>query len=566
MDVLAAFFLVVLITLHPYFLEGKINIFEVGLYLPGINAVLHGLVPFRDFFHLRGPFEVYMPAAMMSIFGAQLSVLSVYFYVGTLLTLFLSILIAKELYRTRYVFYLMLLVLIARTFPRVVFTYWGGMRYALGLLAVWCAVKFFKQDRKRWMFFSGVATSCALFTSVEMGVYSIAGVCAALIFSFMFKLQDRRLILKASCMYAAGVAVISLPYLIYLWSVHALAPYLDSVYTVVTRMEYVINQHTLSEFPRNFRETLAAMINPASKNFRHLTPGYCYIVLGLYFVHRIRRKMLSRTDVHLVCIAVYGLIMYNSAFRSIWAAQFEMALQPEKILFFFILEEAYFYFEDKRRVILGRVKSSFPVQRENFKEYLKLYGILLLFFSLALSSAGYSIDRYNKRFFGFKYVRDLILKGNAESIRPLSRVPRRALNIERGRGMVVPVEQAEELEAINDFIRTRTKKDDVVFMYPELGTYSFLFDRPFLGRYPMATFAWFKDQWHEQFLSEFLSNAPEYIILTKELPPDWYAVYFSLEANKAKYNDIMNIINKDYRVEKITPQSIIYQRKRVNEK
>ena len=47
----------ILITLHPYYLHGEINLFELGIYLPGINALLDGLIPYKDFFHLRGSLE-----------------------------------------------------------------------------------------------------------------------------------------------------------------------------------------------------------------------------------------------------------------------------------------------------------------------------------------------------------------------------------------------------------------------------------------------------------------------------------------------------------------------------
>ena len=91
----------ILITFQPFYLSGEINLFETGLYLPGINAILHGQVPFRDFFHLRGAFELYMPAAVMKVFGESFAVLATYFYVGTVLTLLIYILIAQEIFQTR---------------------------------------------------------------------------------------------------------------------------------------------------------------------------------------------------------------------------------------------------------------------------------------------------------------------------------------------------------------------------------------------------------------------------------------------------------------------------------
>jgi len=57
----------ILITFQPYFLYGEINLFEFGIYLPNINAVLDGFIPYRDFFHLRGPLELYVPAFLMNL-------------------------------------------------------------------------------------------------------------------------------------------------------------------------------------------------------------------------------------------------------------------------------------------------------------------------------------------------------------------------------------------------------------------------------------------------------------------------------------------------------------------
>ena len=50
----------VAVTWQPYFMNGRINFFETGLYLPGIQSILNGEIPYRDFFHLRGPFELYL--------------------------------------------------------------------------------------------------------------------------------------------------------------------------------------------------------------------------------------------------------------------------------------------------------------------------------------------------------------------------------------------------------------------------------------------------------------------------------------------------------------------------
>ena len=134
-DLLFLSLLVVALLWQPFYLHQELNLFEWGLYLPGIDAVMQGQVPFRDFFHLRGPFELYAPALFMKIFGFRADVLASYFYMGTLLTMFAALLIAYELIEQRVLLYTFAVILVIQTFPRVVFTFWGGMRYAWGLLA-----------------------------------------------------------------------------------------------------------------------------------------------------------------------------------------------------------------------------------------------------------------------------------------------------------------------------------------------------------------------------------------------------------------------------------------------
>src|SRR5580704_2149514 len=81
----------------PHYLDRELNLFEWSLYLPGIDAISQGQVPYRDFFHLRGPFELYVPALFMKIFGFRADVLATYFYLGTVLGILTAVLITFEL-------------------------------------------------------------------------------------------------------------------------------------------------------------------------------------------------------------------------------------------------------------------------------------------------------------------------------------------------------------------------------------------------------------------------------------------------------------------------------------
>ena len=561
-DVFILAIFTVLITLHPHFVHGKINIFETGLYLPGIQSVLDGEIPFRDFFHLRGPFELYMPAFLMNIFGTHLAVLYSYFYFGNVLCLILCILIAKEIFKTRFVLYLMVPVLIGRAFPRVVFTYWGGMRYAFGLFALWFIIKFFKENKSRWMFGAGVVSALAGFTSVEMGAYPFLGVLAAMTVSKILHVQDTRLIFKGLGAYFAGLGLVAIPYGTYLFFNGALIPYMDSVWTIVTRMQKVIDPHFVSVYPRNFPEAFVAMTNPGHTNFKHMTPSYLYIFILGYLIIRVRQRSFSRRDLMIICLGVYGFIMYNTGFRGIWAAQFEMALQPEKILLFFLLEILLLIVIERK----GKLKIILALKEQASlkwcdKNRWKIYGINFLLCGFLCSSLGYSIARYNRRFFAFKFARDKVLGKDTNYLKPLSNEEVRALRIERAKGIIVPVDQAEELEQITGFMRNHVGETEEVFTYPDFGTYNFLSGRRGFGKYPLATFTWFNDRWHEDFLIKFKASKPRYVILQKEIPQNWKDVYLALEPNRKKFLDVMDIIASDYKIKTETPLSYIYELK-----
>jgi len=558
-DVVILSVFTVLITLHPFFMHGEINIFEVGLYLPGIQSILNGEIPYRDFFHLRGPLELYMPALLMKFFGIHITTLYSYFYFGTILCFILCILIAKEIFKTRFVLYLLTPVLIARAFPRVVFTYWGGMRYAFGLLAVWCAIKFFKSNRSRWMFGAGISSMLALFTSIEVGVFSLAGVCAAFMVSKVFNVQDTKLILKNFSIYIAGLCAIAIPYGIYLAYNSALIPYFDAVFTVVFQMGEIIDNHLVSTYPKNFVEAFLAMVNPVHINFKHMTPSYLYIFVLIYLCFRLKKKIFSQEDLAIICLGTYGFIMYNTGFRGLWAAQFEMALQPEKILLFFLLEQTFLYVTLKRREYLASKEQLSGQSR--MVNVAKIYGINFLVFAFFMSSIGYSIARYDHRFFAYKFARAKITGKDTTHLTPLAKADTRVVNIERAQGIIVPLDQAEELEQMEAFVKNHVPEDEELFTYPELGTYNFFFNRRSFGKFPIATFTWFNDRWHEQFIEKLQFSKPRHVIVQKELQQRWKDVYLVFEPNRKKYQDVMDFILTHYDIEKETKLSYIYKLK-----
>lgn len=516
---------VALITLQPYFLHGKINLFELGLYLPGIDAILAGKVPYRDFFYLRGPFELYMPAALMAGFGKNAAVLSTYFYAGTIITLIMCVLIAKELYRSRLFFYLMVPVLVARTFPRVVFTYWGGMRFALGLMAVYGVIRYVKSDKAVWMFIAGLLTALSFLTSMEIGVCASASAGSTLIGRGVLDPQTKtkRTFPLALGSYILGLAFICTSYAIYLMQQHAVGAYLEVTQSVLRNMTTVFIQ--TEPVPNSIIDVVSAMFNPLNKNFRHVTPLYAYIFFAVYFFSQIKNAKLSKEDRGILALVTYGFVMYCAAFRNLWANAFEMALQPEKIALFWLLEGF---------CVLGLSSPSLKVPRKVFTTV--LVGIIL-------SSVVYPIQRFHKRFFIFQ-----LLSGNRIArVKPLGKEGIE-LHLKRVEHMTVPAWQARDFEELDDFFRKNTDAHEPVLMFPEMAFYYFFLDRQYIGRFPMVSFTWLNDRWHEEFMSDLRTTNPRWAVVPKTFPDWYYYQYFKVAGNKLKFDEVMNYVHGRYKI------------------
>ncbi len=499
---------------NPFYLHQQINLFELGLYLPGIGAVLDGQIPYRDFFYLRGPFEIYFPALMMKIFGEHVAVLSTYFYIGNVLCLIICLMIAYRIFPQRWILYSFVPVLIARTYPRVVYTYWGGFRYVWGLLAIYCLVEFIIRKRTSWIVASGAFTVIAGLTSMEVGVCS-----AVAVFCGIWLNQNR---LKNLGFYFFGAAMIAVPYVSYLMMNGALDDYFQAQWLVATQMIHTFPQ--TEPVPSNFLEVCAGLFNPANKNFRQMTPVYGFVFFTLYFWRQRLRNQLNVIDIAMSGVAVYGLMLYVTGFRNIWASVFEMALQPEKIVLFYLL------FKLTQNSIVGLNK--------------KVCGTLIIV--ILVSSLGYSFDRFNKRFLFFRKI-------------PFKNESAEWINLSRVGRMKVPAFQAADLNQLTVLIEQYTKPGEKIWMYPELGAFHFIFDRPNIDQFPTATLAWMDEKAYARYMKELSQHPPRFAVVNKHAPEYFEKSYFPVQRNVEKYQEQMNFLKDHYRVIHSTPTYHFYE-------
>ncbi len=540
--ILSVFTLVTLF--NPVFMHDRINTFELGLYLPGMNGIMHGLVPFRDFMHLRGPLELYVPVWLMQIFGTHMNVLMAYFYFGNVVCCLMLILIAKELFQSRILLYIFVPVVVARAFPRVVFMIWGGMRYAMGLIAIYFLIKFLRSKHVGWLIACGVSSAIAALISIEMGIYAAAAVVCVLIVAWVGRYLTLSQMIRSLGFYTAAGLVGIAPWIFYSMANGALLPYLDNVWVIVTRMQIVIDPHLVSIYPHNFPEAVAAMVNPVSVNFKHMTPSFAYIAVLGVLIYRWRKGNRGFLELSLFALGIYGFIMYNTGFRGLWASQFEMALMPEKIIYFLLIEMVLLWLWQHNERWQWR-----PI----------VAGVLLV--ALAIWSWTYAVQRYCKRFWTWQYA-SASLSG-----KDLSKLQARdknetytTLSIKRLEGIKVPLDQGRDLNQIDQFIQNKTQPDDKIMMFPELGIYNYIYDRPFVGRFPIPTFAWFSESWFEEYMKDLNRDKPKYIIAQRDLKEDWKTVYLGYLPSKSKFEIMQDFIKTQYRKVDQTELTDIYER------
>ncbi|MFA5060525.1 MAG: hypothetical protein WC676_07865 [Candidatus Omnitrophota bacterium] len=405
------------------------------------------------------------------------------------------------------------------------------------------------------MFFSGVISAAALLTTIEAGFCATVSVSFAFVFALVFKIEDRRFLLKGMAIYGFGVLCLLFPSAIYLIWTNSLVPFFDSTHAVIRNL-YIAFPDAPGNHPESFVEFLSALW-PGSRFFKFMTPIYCYLVFLVFFVYVLRFKKISQERIiALFSLMVYGSILYISAFRKIEGHHFEMALQPEKLLLFFMLEEVFLFF--KERISLIKAASAQQGQKSRSWKIVAMYCFIAC---LILSSVIYSIERYNKRFVMSKVFGRLLAGKPISDLSPLAGRSK-MLAIDRAKGMVVPKEQADEITTVVDFISRNTKSTDVVFTPPELGTYNFLFDRPFVGRFAVVTASWLKEDWWQELINDFKEVNPEYAVMTNvddvSFPSEWY---FRNPRNIERYEELTQLVLGRYDVVKSLPSVSIYRLK-----
>ncbi|MFC1708955.1 hypothetical protein ACFL2J_02700 [Candidatus Omnitrophota bacterium] len=490
--------IMIIILYDSNFMHGLIDHFEAGKEVVCVNELFQGKLLYKDTLPYFGPLSTYLQSFFMFLFGKNLLVLRGFFYFGTIFTLLVGYFMACRLCQRKFFAYIAALLLIVETYHPFWATRWGGLRFGLGLLAIWCLIIFFEKKKNIWLFFSGVFSSITFLVTLDTGVLSFASIGLTLSFCIFYSyLQSKRLNFRILVFFVCGALTILIPFLVYFILIKSLIPYFNTILTIAINHPKVWSGgQGLPDFRELFHFT-----HLYTMGFKQVIPVLLYLFSGIYLIHRVFKKTMSWKDHGIMVLSIYGLLMYIASSRALQGPQFQMGLQPFIILWFVFLDKVF------QRI------SDFYKQRSwdifDFK-YIAILVIFLLMISYSLIS--------EKRFYG-TFKNWFLYQEHKEDVMPmyLNFVPlytfdSRLLNIPRAKGIRVPSEQAEEMERVTEYIISVTKPGEPVFAFPEHSIYNFLADRPCIDRFGIPGVAWTTEEWREELLVDLKKVNPRYII------------------------------------------------------
>lgn len=487
---------------EPNFIHGPVDYLEEGQHLSVINEAFHAKAPVKDTFTFFGPLHIYFPVFTMQLFGKSLGVLRGYFHFGNIFSLLIAYLLGRSICRTRLFSYLLAFLLLLEVHHPFWSTRWGGIRNGLGLLAVLFLVAFIKRRKRIWLVWAGIFSALSLLYTIEIGVFSSLSAVSAIIFVTCGRKNHR--IAEAArifLIYFAGGLLIILSFLLCLWVNHALRPYIAASFAIINKY-YICHIEALRQPLPGFLVSDLTLANFMrwlfSIHFKVFTPIFVYAAVILYIFFKLIKKAWNVTLIIISVLAIYGLLLYISSFRSLLGIQFQAALPVVIILECLFLESLFLYCKGRRGIMA-------------------IFSLCIL--SLSLVYLLCSEKKFYSSLSGWFYY-----QANKRSLipahtmpLPVSKLQLAPLETERARGILVPAYQKEDIDGVTKYVAGNTGTNEQVFTFPEHGIFNFFADRPAVGRFPIAAFAWVNGVYRSEVLRSLEEAMPRYALLGKGL-------------------------------------------------
>lgn len=573
-DYLIGILVILIFTWSPNFGHGHIVGPDEGQHLAWINEMLHGKTVYKDIYIFYGPLLESMSIIFMKIFGVSLWSLRLFYQISNILILIIGFLILKLILRTRTFLYFGLWALLSTKVTEFWMPRWGGPRLVLGLIAAWLILYYTKKGHRWPLFWAGIFTSLALFTSQEIGMVLLFSSLLFLFFLNLYnftsldtrrlmKLEKTRLLFKGYLLYIGGVVIAAAPIVLYLLMKGAFFDYINICFIDLP-----------FKYPRHFVEPgftkllFISFFTNLKIPFVYNTNYFLYYLLSLfiyamglgYIIWNYAFHKMKRQELALLFVLLFGVPLLLSAFRQIIGEQIALYSLPIVATAMFLLERLFLLSKD-----------NLAIQRKNFsiKKLVIAIVCLILIQNVCLilliksRPHRYLKDIFNSyltlnkdpegRFYRFTYTsmtaeeRYARLSGEWET-----------LDLARAKGVIIPKKQAEAISGAVEFIRKNTPPSEEIFVFPHEGEYYFLADRPSITRFTPTIYASIDINYQKEVIADLKQKKPKYCVYVQDA---FVFTDYNKIPNEKRLNLIFNYLNSNYYIKKQYGETFILERK-----
>lgn len=577
----------------PEFYSGFLITNDEGIHLALVNSILHGKVIYRDIFFMYGPLLVYLPALLMKIFTPSLIFFRGFVHIGSIFTLIMAYFLSRAVIKTRFFVFLLTWLLLTTKVHAFWSSRWGGMRAGVGFLALIVIIVYLKRKKRHWLGFGGVLTGICFLFSQDIGICVFLSSLACLAVSnFFHSSLGIRDYFKEALIYVIGFIISTLPFFIYALSVGALLPYLKTCFIDVPFKfpKFFVTRYPFLPFPKTL--AMAAWHSYfVSRTFYFYGSIFIYCLGAIYLVVKVIKKKLTTSDLCMLLVFSFGVVLLKLATRQLYGGQFNMAAPPILITLIFLMEKIFIRAKTifKQITQLRMVGTHFDKNQigrndlcpcgsgKKFKNCClnkrgikNILGLEMLLIILAFATFFYF---FNLTSMPYKQIANMIKtyrKGEAirffehDSMTPLEQqyAEKTAdwgkLNMDRAQGVLVPKNQAEVFNDVVDYIRKNTSANEPIFVFSHNAQYHFLADRIGVTRFYSAIYASMDPEYQQEIISDLEKNKLRYIIYVADA---YVFTDFNKIPNEVRLSEVFAYMQKNYSPETKFGNTFILRRK-----
>jgi hypothetical protein len=286
-----------------------VDLFHKGESLGPASDYLKGQRPYHDILPLHGLLENgLLDAWLMQFFGRSAEV-------AITRSIILSALMIPALWIFSWVAFRSVAASILSVFGAFVMSA-DNQRGVLEILVLLVVVASIRSGRSSPLFAAGLLSALALFFSLDIGLYCLAGTIITLVAIpiLVRERMDWRWSGVSSAWFVAGVALGSLPFLLYLGRDGAAGAFLVSSFVTIPSVIDAIWSTPFPSLDRWFaHQPTSRSIFELAWHFRYLLNPLVIVLALIVILRRAIRRSLALDDRILLALAVFALVTQRSA-------------------------------------------------------------------------------------------------------------------------------------------------------------------------------------------------------------------------------------------------------------